>query len=121
MPRKKKPIVEIVPTSEMALVPKAPTANFQAVLDRMVRDRVDEILTERGAALLEPDFHTREIAIEIQQHQTVFDRRKWGLYFEKWGCRMCGKKQVSHGTKGYCDACHHLIYDRLAHRRHFDV
>ena len=113
MRRKKKANVEIVPASEAALVPKAPAAKLQDMLDRMVRERVDEILAERGAPLLEPDFQSKEIAIAIQQRQTVFDRRKWTLYFEKFGCRTCGNKKVSHASKGYCHACHLLIFCRL--------
>jgi hypothetical protein len=115
MPRnKKKPNVEIVPESQATLVPKAPAAKLQDMLDRMVRDRVYEILAERGDSLMEPDFRPKEIAIEIQQHKTMFDLRKWTRYFEKWGCRgLCGRTEVSHHSNGYCGACHLLIYCRL--------
>ena len=113
MPRKKKPNVEIVPESQAALVPKAPAANFQAVLDQMVRDRVAEALAEGDVSLMEPDFLPREIAIEIVAQQTLFHRCKFRLYFEKWGCRTCGKKTVAHSGRGYCHHCHVLIHQRL--------
>jgi hypothetical protein len=113
MPRKKKPIVEVLPTSQVALVPK--TANFQAALDRMVRDRVDQIMAERGTGELEPDYQTKELSSERRRSQNVFERNKWGLYFEKWGCKTCGrKKNVSHAANGHCSTCHIRIWQRLA-------
>src|ERR1700736_2101724 len=113
MSRKKMPAVEIVPASESALVPKRPSGNLQAVLDRMVRERVDEIMAERGAQLA-VDFQPKEVAYELQRRQTVFERRKWSLYFEKWGCRMCRTKRVNHVSSGHCAACHSLLQGRLA-------
>lgn len=112
MPDKKKPIVEIMPTSEAALMPKPPAANLQAMIDHIVRERVDEIMAERGAAL-ESDFQPREVLYEIRQRQTVFERRKWSLYFEKWGCRKCGRKKVSHASGGFCGRCQNLFQSRL--------
>jgi Zn finger protein HypA/HybF involved in hydrogenase expression len=114
MPRKKTPRVEIVPRSEEALVPAPPTETPQAMLDRIVRERVDEIMAERGAGQLDPDFQTRKVAYEIQRRQTVFERRRWSIYFEKFGCRRCDDKEVSHCGGGYCDKCHGLLWQRLA-------
>jgi Zn finger protein HypA/HybF involved in hydrogenase expression len=121
MTRKKKPGVEIVPASETALVPKRPAESPQAVLDRMVRERVDEIMAERGSAPMESDFQPKEVAFELQRRQTVFERRKWPLYFEKWGCRKCERKRVAHMSTGQCAACHSRLQQRLAAiKRDFD-
>jgi hypothetical protein len=110
MPRKKKPAVEIVPASEAALVPKPATANLQAMLDRMVRDKVDEIMAERAAGQSELAHQPRE----IRRHHPGFERVKWPLYFEKWGCEVCGRKrQVSHGSKGRCATCVLRLYHRM--------
>ena|ERR1700676_3163661 len=115
MPRKKKVSVEIVPVSEANLVPKLPAADLPAMLDRMVRDRVDQIMAERGAGELEPDYQPKRVLVEIQGSKTVFDRRKWAMYFEKWGCKVCGrKKNVSHMCKGRCGTCNVRIGLRLA-------
>jgi hypothetical protein len=121
MSRKKKPAVDIVPASESALVPKRPSGNLKAVLDRMVRERVDEIMAERGSAPMEPDFQPKEVAYELQRRQTVFERHKWRLYFEKWGCRKCERKRVNHASSGHCAACHNRLQMRLAQiKRDFD-
>jgi hypothetical protein len=115
MPRKKKPVVEIVRLPEAVLAPSPTTAHLQAVLDRMVRQRVDEIMAERGDVDLEPDFQSKEVAYELQRRQTVFDRKKWRLYFEEWGCRMCQRKKwVSHASSGHCSRCVSLMNARLA-------
>ena len=112
------PHVEISRTSETALVtreaalaPIRPIASRQAVLARIVRDRVDEIMAERGAQL-EPDFQPKEVSFEIQRRQTVFDRQKWALYFEKWGCRRCGKKTFGHASSGHCSGCLKTLANR---------
>ena len=112
MPRKKKISTEIVL--------QRPAGDMRAVLDRMVRDRVDEIMAERAEAQLaeaqpeEHNFQPREVALEIRRQQTMFERRKWALYFAKWGCRMCRRKRnVGHGSGGCCSACCTLVTLRL--------
>jgi Zn finger protein HypA/HybF involved in hydrogenase expression len=113
MPRKKNPSVEIMPRSGGALKPKLWTANFQATLERIVRERVDEIMANPGSSQFETDFQPKEFAIEIRQNQTVFESRKWRLYFEKWGCRMCSQKTVLHAGSGCCEKCNRLVTQRL--------
>jgi hypothetical protein len=120
MPRKNKPRVEIMPRSEAGLVPAPPTVNPRAMLDQLVRERVDEIMAERGAVQLEPDFQTREVAYEIQRRQTVFERHRWRIYFEKFGCREC-HEITDHMGRGYCSKCTQLISQRLARiKRDYD-
>jgi hypothetical protein len=46
--------------------------------------------------------------------QDMYERKKWGLYFEKWGCRKCEKKTVNHASTGHCDACSTRLVHRLA-------
>jgi len=122
MPRINKPRVEILSPSEAVLVPRPTAESIQAAIDRMVRERVDAILAEHGAALLEPDFQSKEVSYEIQRRQTVFERRRWSLYFEKWGCRRCDRKDVGHAGGGYCDRCHSLFFGRLVRiKREFDA
>ena len=116
MPKRKKqePITaQIVPASAPA--PLLSRVNVQALIERAVQARVDEILGRRSADLLEPDFQPKEVSLAIQARQTVFERRKWTMYFVKWGCRTCGRKanQVSHATNGLCDRCRTLTWDRL--------
>jgi hypothetical protein len=116
MPRKKKGEVEvqIVPASKAALVPPSPSADLKAVLEGMVRKRVDEILAASGIAELEADFRPKEAAQVSRQTQDMFERKKWALYFEKWGCRKCEKKTVNHASTGHCGVCAMRLHGRLA-------
>ena len=127
MPRKKRPTVEIVranpaPPAPRGLTPApgarlAPDAKLEGMLTRLVQERVDEIMAQRGAVDLEPDFRPKEVAWEIQRRQTVFERRKWSLYFSKWGCRRCDRKKAVHAGNGYCSKCHGLFFGRLTQLR----
>src|ERR1700680_2314822 len=106
MPRKRKISTEIVL--------QRPAEDMRALLDRIVRDRVDEAMAERANAQPEHNFQPRDVSIEIRRRQSVFERRKWGLYFEKWGCRMCGRKRnVNHGSGGVCATCEVRVAGRL--------
>ena len=100
----------IVPQSE---APLAPRQDIQATIERMVRERVDEIMAQHDSQIFEPDFRAREVSVVILRRQSVFDRRKWSLYFEKWGCRRCDRNNVPHGALGCCGKCFRLIRQRL--------
>lgn len=119
MPKKKNVSVEM--EAMEAIVRKPSAEDMRAMLDQMIRDRVDEALAARGSSEAEPGFHTREASNELRRHQVMFDRRKWALYFEKWGCQHCGKKNVGHGSNGHCRKCHTLISQRMAQiKREYD-
>jgi len=111
--QKKETTVEIVPRGQSGIVPKAPTVNIEAILDRMVRERVDEILATRAAEKVEADFQPRDVANDTRIRNNVFELRKWALYFEQWGCRMCRRRNVSHASGGHCDRCNNLVAGRL--------
>jgi hypothetical protein len=106
MPRKKKISTEIVL--------QHPVEDVRGVLGRMVRDAVAEIMAERAEALPESSFQPREVAYESRRRQTVFERRKWSLYFAKWGCRMCRRKKINHSSAGCCAACTSMVANRLS-------
>lgn len=104
---------EIVPASEAARVPPRSREDVEAMIARIVRERVDEIMVKVEAGQVEPDFLRRDEATELRQRQDMFERRKWALYFEKYGCRGCHRKNVSHIGTGHCRTCHSLIVGRL--------
>jgi hypothetical protein len=107
---------EVILEPEAAVVPiatKEPSPNVKAVLESMVRKRVDEILTASGIGEFEPNFRRREVAKASRQSQDMFERVKWSLYFEKWGCQVCGKKTVAHMHTGHCTTCAVRIGQRL--------
>jgi hypothetical protein len=113
MPRKKKVEVQVVRISEAAIVPKTPSADLKAVIESMVRKRVDEILSASEMTEVEADCRPREVAAVSRQTQDMFERDKWALYFEKWGCRKCEKKTVNHSSTGHCEICASRLHQRL--------
>ena len=113
MPRKVRPTVEIIRAN---LVPPAPPpvpAKLEAVLNRLVQQQVAEILARREDFLFEPSFRSKRVKDEIRRHQTMFERRRWAVYFERWGCLTCHRKKVMHGGNGFCPTCRLRIVYRL--------
>lgn len=117
MPRKKVPTAEIVPASQAAIVPPRSREDVETMIARIVRERVDEIMVKVEAGQVEPDFLLKDEAAELRRRQDVFERRKWSLYFEKYGCRTCHRKNVSNFGTGHCQPCYQLIAQRLKQLR----
>lgn len=113
MPRKKKPAVEIIRANPASLVSQPNRASLEAVLDRLVQERVAEALSRNEGFALEPHFSTKRVSDEIRRYQTVPERRKWTAYFERWGCIVCRRRKVIHEGRGYCGRCRIRIYQRL--------
>jgi hypothetical protein len=90
MPRKKGEVIRMAP---------------EADLERLVQQKVAEALANQ-AAILEPWFQTsRALAAAIRRHQSMFHKRKFALYFEKWGCSVCGSKEQTHVSHAMCQHC----------------
>jgi len=62
-------------------------------------------------------FGDRETASAIRRSQTVADQRRWTLYFESWGCLVCGRQDVIHAGNGMCGTCRVRTYQRLKRLR----
>jgi hypothetical protein len=107
MPRTKTPRTEIIRVPEQGLSIDAET------LDRLIQRRVAEALADKEQSLLEPWFNSRKVTEEILRLQGVFHRRKFALYYEKWGCIICRKKRTRHGSLGMCQTCHIRIVQRM--------
>jgi hypothetical protein len=58
--------VELLPSAESILRPGVDNA----ILDRLVQEKVAEIMAEREVDVLEPFFRSRQIAFEIRRLQT---------------------------------------------------
>lgn len=107
---------EIVPAPEASEAPLTLTSSredVEAMIARIVRERVDEIMVKVEAGQVEPDFLPKKEAGELRRHLNMFEQRKWSLYFEKWGCRMCHRKKVAYCGTGHCNTCHSLLTARL--------
>jgi hypothetical protein len=103
MPKKQTVSVEIVrrPSPE----------DMKAMLDRMVTDKIEQILAERDLEQLAPVYRSSR----IRPIHPGFEREKHGLYFEKWGCEVCGRKDnVSHMGKARCERCNTRYHQRIA-------
>ena len=113
MPRKKVPTVEIVRAYPAQPVPQPNPAKLEALLDRLVQERVAEVMARRDDFFLEPCFRSKRVTDEIRRHQTVFEHRRWAVYFERWGCLICHRKKAVHMGNAYCARCRGRIVHRL--------
>jgi hypothetical protein len=96
----RQPSTETVASAEIVRQPS--TEDMKAMLDRLVKEKVEEALAERGADQFQPVNWSRR----IRKVHPGFERDKSALYFEKWGCRICGRKAgVSHNGRAMCQRC----------------
>jgi hypothetical protein len=98
-----------MPRTKGEVIRMAPEAD----LDRLIQQKVAEAL-DNQKAILEPWFQTsRALAAAIRRHQSIFHKRKFALYFEKWGCLICGTKKEAHAAHGMCHNCRCRFVHRL--------
>ncbi len=83
------------------------------MLDALVQKRVAEIVTARDDFVFEPFFRSRQVAYELKRLQTVPERKKWGIFFERHGCLSCHKQDHPHASNGFCGACHGRVFQQL--------
>jgi hypothetical protein len=104
MPRSKKVNAEIIRVQ--------PQMDLEA-LDLLIQKRVAEATASQGA-ILEPWMQTsKALAAAIRRHESIFHKRKFALYFEKWGCLVCGTKKEAHDSHGMCPNCLSKFVHRL--------
>src|SRR5260221_10072176 len=72
------------------------------------------IVPVRDALLFEPHFRPKREAYAIRRCMTAQGRRRWTIYFERFGCLACGdtRKRI-HAGNGYCARCFTKIAARL--------
>lgn len=113
MPRKKKPTIEILPAAQTDLAPQSPKIKLEAMIERVIRERVDEVMAQQQGAI-PPDFQPKAISLETRKKWSVQERRQWTAYYDRWGCRRCDTKERMHACNGYCERCLSLLQGRLA-------
>lgn len=109
-PRNRSTAIELLRPESSALA--SPERDFEK-LDRLVQQRVAEILTSKDAFIWEPWFRTRQVANEIRRLQTVGQQRKWPRSYERRGCLVCSTKERPHASNGMCHSCHARIHNEL--------
>ena len=108
--RRKKQIViqaELLPPA-----PRTPRSDLEA-LERLVAEKVQEILADRDDLLMQPFFASKRVMYELRRLQAIPEQRKWAFYFAEWGCLVCGEKRASYGGVGMCQACNQRTHHRL--------
>ncbi|HVA16445.1 MAG TPA: hypothetical protein VMV59_01900 [Candidatus Dormibacteraeota bacterium] len=100
-------------TTAQLLPPEPRTSESEAsLLERLVHKKVAEIMGNREDLLLRPFFDTKRVSDEIRRIQTVPERLKWAVYFERWGCLACGAKNAN-ARCGMCENCYQRTMARL--------
>ena len=92
MPRKNKPIVEIMP--------RVSQHDIQSMIAKSIEKYMDSLIKNgeaKGVYAFEPEPENR--------YNDIFDRRVNALLFEKYGCEVCGRKNISHASNGRCNRC----------------
>src|SRR5579859_3970363 len=82
-------------------------------LDRLVQEKVAEILAARDEFMFEPWFRSRQVAYELKRIQTVSEQQTWTIYYGRFGCTVCQTQMRTHGGRGFCSQCYALIQGRL--------
>jgi hypothetical protein len=96
---------ELLPSPESILRPGVD----KGILERIVQQKVAEIMAEREAAVVEPFFRSRQIAFEIRRLQTVPEQESWHVFFDRHGCLYCHSRDRIHGGCGMCVRCYPRI------------
>ncbi len=93
--------VEIMPSSRDSVR----SGSDELTLNRLVQEKVAEIMADRDAMIYEPFFRSRQIAYELKRLQAVPEQRKWSVYFERYGCLICETRERIHSGNGMCRTC----------------
>ncbi len=92
--------------------PTVPAAVGQAI-EQLVQQKVAEALEAKGSRIFEPWFRSKREANELRRLQTVAERKKWGLYYERHGCLHCHTDKRPHASNGLCHRCRGKITHQL--------
>lgn len=84
--------------------PRSPQSDASQ-LERLVQQKVAEVLANREDFSLRPFFDTKRVSDELRRLQTMPERRKWAGYFARHGCLICETKRVPHNSCGMCFNC----------------
>jgi excisionase family DNA binding protein len=91
---------------------KAQEPKFRVSEARVVRAEGSLLINSPGARngsdddeIFEPFFQDEPIGLEAKRRQTVQQRMKWSLYYQKWGCLVCQTKKAPHMCMGMCAVC----------------
>ena len=101
--------IEILPSRDSTLR----AGIDEKTLNRIVQERVAEILADRDALVFEPFFRSRQIAYELRRLQSVPEQQKWSVFFERQGCLVCETRERIHVSNGMCNRCYARTFATL--------
>jgi len=111
--RKNEYEVEVLVLPSPAEIIRARSGIDKAELDRLVQEKVAEIMADRDAFVFEPFFRSRQIAYELKRLQRVPEQQKFAVSFERYGCMICETRERIHGGHGMCVTCNAKWFRRL--------
>jgi hypothetical protein len=100
--------VEIIPSSRRSTPAEAAEA-----LRKIIQSEFARCMANREDFVFQPFFQQQKVAHEIRRIQSVPEQRKWSLYFEEFGCLICGTRKEGHGSCGMCKSCKCRTFERL--------
>jgi hypothetical protein len=83
-------------------------------IDRLVQQKVAEIMAERDAVVFEPFFRSRQVAYELKRLMTVSEQEKFSVSYERYGCIDCKTQDRPHAGNNMCHTCRSKWFRRLA-------
>lgn len=103
--------VELIPSP--AAIVRARTGMDKAELERVVQQKVAEVMAQRDAFIFEPFFRSRQIAYELKRLQTIPEQEKWSTFYERKGCLRCETRAEIHAGCGMCRNCYQRTFTEL--------
>lgn len=103
MPRKPKQ-AEILPPP--TAIEALDATSIEELIKRQVAKQINAAMVQQG--------QPTEITQEARRQQNMFDQQKHALYFERWGCEVCGAKDRTHWCDSLCMKCYNCRYRRYA-------
>jgi hypothetical protein len=100
--RRRQPDAEIISSPGMI----RQTQIDAGTIRKLVQQQVAEVLAQREAAVFEPFFRSRQVAYELRRLQSVPERKKWNVYYQRHGCQQCKRADLIHAGNGYCPRCY---------------
>jgi hypothetical protein len=99
------------PQVELILSPamQRQTAIDSQTLKKLVAQQVAAMAANCEDGVFEPFFRSRQVAYELRRLQSVPERLKWSVFYERFGCQRCGKSEQPHASNGYCPKCYASI------------
>jgi hypothetical protein len=88
-------------------------AHSRAEIEKYAQYRIAELLAARDEFVFEPFFRLRRIANEMFRIQTVPERRKWQVFYERFGCLHCQTTELAHTGNGLCSDCYKWVSANL--------